>query len=59
MKKILKFEIEEGSTYCQHCPFWTITDIDECCGNKNDVFNCCDYDLSTLKVIEYEEDTKV
>lgn len=51
MKRLI-FEVEEGSTDCQYCPFWTVSDLDEVCGNKNDVFECCDYDLSTLKVIE-------
>lgn len=50
MKKILKFEVEKGSTDCLCCPFWTI----EFCGNENDVFNCCEYDLSTLKFIGEE-----
>lgn len=61
MKKRLIFEVEEGDTSCNDkCPFFTLTDFGEVCGNKNDVFDCCDYDISTLKFIgEYEENSEV
>lgn len=59
MKKRLIFEVEEGNTiYCDKCPFWVINEDEATCGDRNEIFNCTKYDLSTLK-FKYEEDTKV
>lgn len=59
MKKILKFEVEEGNTiYCDKCPFWVISEDEDTCGDRNETFNCSKHNLATLKFIgEYEEDS--
>lgn len=50
MKKILKFEVEEGDTKCSQCPEEIRCD--------RQLIDCKKYDLSTLKFIG-EEDAQV
>lgn len=57
MKKRLIFEIEEGNTECCNCPFRAISENDDMCGDKNETFDCCKYDLSTLKLKFIEEES--
>lgn len=54
MKKILRFEVEEGNTVCDiSCPFYPCDDVSQCIK-----IDCRKYDYSTLKFIDsYEEDT--
>lgn len=55
MKKILKFEVEEGFTECNpDCPFYR-RDYRECGYMSKYFFNCDELNLSTLKLIENEE----
>lgn len=54
MKKRLIFEVEEGNTKCDKCPFRAISENDDMCGDRNETFDCCKYDLSTLKFIGEE-----
>lgn len=50
MKKRLVFEVEEGGTACECCPFYRVG----CnCVNKSFI-DCGKYNLSTLKLIEEE-----
>lgn len=62
MKKRLIFEVEEGITHCDKCPFGVETGmvyyrILYSCGNAADYFDCNSYDLSTLKFIEEDSST--
>lgn len=50
MKKILKFEVEEGDTQCGSCPF----NLGRNCGDRSCIIDCEAYDLSTLKFIGEE-----
>ena len=58
MKKILKFEIEEGKTLdCKTCQFGRLFETnygDEyvCENGLENIFDCRKYNLSTLKLIE-------
>lgn len=47
-------EVEEGDTSCRECPI--IADCDEpgMCGCTR-LVNCCDYNLATIKIKEYED----
>lgn len=42
-------EVEEGRTECVNCPIdgW-------CCGKAIDMFKCCEFNLATMKIKEYE-----
>lgn len=54
MKKVLKFEVEEGKTVCGYinCPVY-----DSCMLTQDSIFDgpCKKYDLSTLKFIGEDE----
>ena len=56
MKKILRFEVEEGRTPgCDGCPFNTICKEHYACGILNiEDIDCDEYDLATLKFIGEE-----
>lgn len=60
MKKILKFEVEEGTTdHCKSCPFSKFIETDYgdeyvCENGLEDIFDCGKYNFSTLKFIEEE-----
>lgn len=47
-KKFL-IEVEEGRTRCDECPEGIA------CGGLSSL-HCCDYNLATMKIKEYEED---
>ena len=55
MKKILKFEVEEGCTICGYpnCPVY-----DSCQCTPEHIFDdfCQKYDLSTLKMVGEDEE---
>ena len=51
MKKILKFEVEEGKTNCENCPFCASYYGEEICPDQDGNFNCKKYDFSTLKFL--------
>ena len=64
MKKILKIEVEEGYTNgCEKCPFgvhrydWDLDEDEYICNPDMQPFDCGKYDLTTLKLIEDEEDS--
>lgn len=64
MKRILKFEVEIGETFsCEECPFgvkcWN-EDYGEWeykCDTERNPFDCDRFDLSTLKLIEENEES--
>ena len=49
-KKFL-IEVEEGSTNCSECPEGIA------CGGLS-FLHCCDYNLATIKIKEYEDNTR-
>lgn len=55
MKKILKFEVEEGNIECEKCPFRVWYRDEYICRDKKGYFDCKKYDLSTLKFIGDDE----
>lgn len=61
MKKILKFEVEEGMTPdCKSCKFSRLIDTDYgddyvCENGIDDTIDCEKYDLSTFKFIGEDE----
>lgn len=60
MKKRLIFEVEEGFTECgPDCPFYLIGYHDCEYYKRKNFFDCDEFNLSTLKLIENEENTKV
>lgn len=44
-------EVEEEKTGCSECPF----DYMKCVRESLDDLDCCEYDLTTMKIKEYED----
>ena len=47
-------EVEEGRTMCHKCPFQTV----DCTEEIYQVLDCGNYNLATMKIKEYEDNTR-
>lgn len=60
MKKKLIFEVEDGGCDCKTCPFSVWDEVKgHICGDPNELLNCTDYDLSTLKLIGEDDQSPI
>lgn len=60
MKRLI-FEVEEGETRCENCPFSIFADsIELICAKPEEFFDCYQQNLQTLKFIgDNEKDNKI
>lgn len=56
MKTQLTFDVEEGKTFCNECPFSAFNKKEEAsCTKSTKGLNCEKYNLATLKFVEKDE----